>query len=197
MIAAAPAALGAAGAAAGPSEAWERVAAAAEASPRDQAMVEAFEAVSWDGVTLAVRRSGPGGVAGTAIQDMLAELASRALGRPVRVAVEGPRAAPARPEPTAPRADASSRAGDARPGAAEHPPEVSVTRATTAPRGDDGAVSHPFVRSIAELFDATVVRIEAAGTLPPQAAGPDPAARAPGQADAGAHDEADQGDDDV
>lgn len=190
-MAPAPVALGAAGAASGPGAIWDRVMAAAEPSPRDQAMVEAFEPVAWDGMTLTVRRTGAGGIAGTAIQDMLASLAARAEGRPVRVAVQGAAPAAASPVPAsaptrAPRRDTGADA-----------PEVSVTNRPAAPRGDDGIVSHPMVRAVAELFDATVVRIEAAGTISPQAADTDAAARAPGMSGGGAPDDADHGDDDV
>lgn len=188
-MAPAPVALGAAGAASGPGAMWDRVMAAAESSPRDQAMAEAFEPVAWDGTTLTVRRTGAGGIAGTAIQDMLASLASRAEGRPVRVAVQG--AAPAAPVPAA----ATVRAPRRDPGL--DAPEVSPANRPAAPRGDDGVVSHPLVRAVADLFDATVVRIEAAGTISPQAADTDAAARAPGMSGGGATDDADHGDDDV
>ncbi len=188
-MAPAPVALGAAGAASGPGAVWDRVVAAAEPSPRDQAMVEAFEPVAWDGMTLTVRRTGAGGIAGTAIQDMLASLASRAEGRPVRVAVQG--AASAAPVPAA----ATVRAPRRDPGL--DAPEVSPANRPAAPRGDDGVVSHPLVRAVADLFDATVVRIEAAGTISPQAADTDAAARAPGMSGGGAPDDADHGDDDV
>jgi hypothetical protein len=181
-MATAPVALGAAGATSGPGAMWDRIVAAAEPSPRDQAMVEAFEAVGWDGVTLTVRRTGAGGIAGTAIQDMLASLASRAEGRPVRVTVVGvaPDAA------AAPRRDAVAQV-----------PEVTVPSRAAAPRGDDGAVSHPLVRAVAELFDATVVRIEAAGTISVQATDTDAAAPAPGRSEGGAPDDPDHGEDDV
>lgn len=190
-MAAAPVALGAAGAASGPGALWERVVAAAEPSPRDQAMVEAFEPVSWDGVTLVVRRTGAGGIAGTAIQDMLASLAARAEGRPVRVTVQGAAPVASSPAPAAAPARAPRR------DAGIDTPEVSVASRTAAPRGDDGVVSHPLVRAVAELFDASVVRIEAAGTISPQAADTDAAARAPGMSGGGAPDDADHGDDDV
>jgi len=188
-MAPAPVALGAAGAESGPGAVWDRVVAAAEPSPRDQAMVEAFEPVAWDGVTLTVRRTGAGGIGGTAIQDMLASLAARAEGRPVRVTVQG--AAPAAPVPAAAPARAPRR------DTGVDAPEVSLANQPAAPRGDDGVVSHSLVRAVAELFDATVVRIEAAGTISPQAADTDAAARAPGMSGGGAPDDADHGDDDV
>jgi hypothetical protein len=185
-MATAPVALGAAGATSGPGAMWDRIVAAAEPSPRDQAMVEAFEAVGWDGVTLTVRRTGAGGIAGTAIQDMLASLASRAEGRPVRVTVVG----------VAPDAAAAPRR-DVRRDAVAQIPEVTVPSRAAAPRGDDGAVSHPLVRAVAELFDATVVRIEAAGTISVQATDTDAAAPAPGRSEGGAPDDPDHGEDDV
>lgn len=190
-MAPAPVALGAAGAASGPGAMWDRVISAAEPSPRDQAMVEAFEPVGWDGVTLTVRRTAAGGIAGTAIQDMLASLASRAEGRPVRVAVQG--TAPAAVSP----ASASGAVRGSRRDEHLDAPDGSVTSRPAAPRGDDGVVSHPLVRAVAELFDATVVRIEAAGTISPQGADTEAAARAPGRSEGGAPDDADHGDDDV
>jgi hypothetical protein len=183
-----PVALGAAEASSGPAALWDRIVAAAEPSPRDQAMVEAFEAVGWDGVTLTVRRTGAGGIAGTAIQDMLASLASRAEGRPVRVAVRG--GAPDAAAAAAPRRDARRDSGP-------EAPAVTVVSRPAAPRGDDGAVSHPLVRAVAELFDATVVRIEAAGTISAQATDTDAAAPAPGRSEGGAPDDPDHGEDDV
>jgi hypothetical protein len=185
-MATAPVALGAAGATSGPGAMWDRIVAAAEPSPRDQAMVEAFEAVGWDGVTLTVRRTGAGGIAGTAIQDMLASLASRAEGRPVRGGAPDAAAAAA----AAPRRDARRDSGP-------EAPAVTVVSRPAAPRGDDGAVSHPLVRAVAELFDATVVRIEAAGTISAQATDTDAAAPAPGRSEGGAPDDPDHGEDDV
>jgi hypothetical protein len=58
-------------------------------------------------------------------------------------------------------------------------------------------VSHPLVRAVAELFDATVVRIEAAGTISVQATDTDAAAPAPGRSEGGAPDDPDHGEDDV
>ena len=57
---------------------WTRIAEVAEASPRDQAMVDAFEPVAWTDGTLVVRRARGGGAAGTAVVDMLSSIAARA-----------------------------------------------------------------------------------------------------------------------
>lgn len=183
-----PVALGAAGGPADVRALWGRIAALAEDSPRDQAVVEAFEPVALDGSTLVVRRPGSAVQVAGAIRDVVTDLASRAAGTPVRVEVELPRPSPVRdaarrpfPEP------APARPEGAAPPAPQRP----------APRGDDGVVSHPFVRGIAELFDASVVRIEAAGNLEAEAAAPGAAAPAHGRADAVGPDDADQGDDDV
>jgi hypothetical protein len=157
---------------------------AAEASPRDQAIVDSYSPAAFDAGLLVVRNSRPGGAGGTAVQEMLASLASRAAGRAVRVRIDAeaevrrrPVAAPGDPPPSA----AARPAGAARPPAA----------AGADPRGpslrDDPVAGHPLVREVSALFDATIVRIEAAGSLPSE----------PG-ADAGADaDAATQGDHDV
>jgi hypothetical protein len=60
--------------------------------------------------------------------------------------------------------------------ATPHPPIAVASPATVPtpvaarpgprdPRADDAAASNPFVRQLAELFDATIVGISAAGTL--------------------------------
>lgn len=124
---------------------WRRIAEAAEASPRDQAMVDAFEPVSWADGTLVVRRArGGGGAGGSAIVDMLAAVASRAAGRTVRVRVDA--------EPVARRVEQVAVAAPA--GRAPSP-------------RDDAMASHPLVREVSALFDATIVRIESAGSLSP------------------------------
>jgi hypothetical protein len=132
---------------------WKRIADAAESSPRDQAMVDAFEPVSWSDGTLVVRRARGGGAGGTAIVDMLTSIAGRAAGRPVRVRVDA--------EPVARRVEQVAVAAPA----ARRP----------APR-DDAMASHPLVREVSELFDATIVRVEAAGSLAPGGAQPAPGA---------------------
>jgi hypothetical protein len=96
----------------------------------------------------------------------------------------------------APDAAAAPRR-DVRRDAVAQVPEVTVPSRAAAPRGDDGAVSHPLVRAVAELFDATVVRIEAAGTISAQATDTDAAAPAPGRSEGGAPDDPDHGEDDV
>jgi hypothetical protein len=53
---------------------------AAAASPREHAVVESFVPVSVADGVLAVRRSRPGAPAGSALQDMLAAVATRAAG---------------------------------------------------------------------------------------------------------------------
>ncbi len=163
---------------------WKRMQDAAEASPRDQAIVDSYSPAAFDAGLLVVRNSRPGGAGGTAVQEMLASLASRAAGRAVRVRIDAeaevrrrPVAAPGDPPPSA----AARPAGAARPPAA----------AGADPRGpslrDDPVAGHPLVREVSALFDATIVRIEAAGSLPPEAG-----------ADAGADaDAATQGDHDV
>ena len=128
---------------------WKRIAEVAESSPRDQAMVDAFEPVSWSDGTLVVRRArGGAAAAGSAVVDMLVSIASRAAGRPVRVRVDA--------DPVARRVE-----------------QVSVPAPEArrpAPR-DDAMATHPLVREVSALFDATIVRIEAAGSLPPAGEG--------------------------
>lgn len=128
---------------------WKRIADAAEASPRDQAMVDAFEPVSWSDGTLVVRRARGGGAGGTAIVDMLASIAGRAAGRPVRVRVDA--------EPVARRVEQVA---------------VAAPAARRPAARDDAMASHPLVREVSELFDATIVRVEAAGSLAPGGAQP-------------------------
>lgn len=122
---------------------WGRIAEVADASPRDQAMVDAFEPASWSDGTLVVRRArGGAAAAGTAVVDMLVSIASRAAGRPVRVRVDA--------DPVARRVE-----------------QVQVAAPESrrpAPR-DEAMATHPLVREVSALFDATIVRIEAAGSL--------------------------------
>lgn len=121
---------------------WRRIAEVAEASPRDQAMVDAFEPVAWTDGTLVVRRARGGGAAGSAVVDMLSAIAARAAGRTVRIRVDA--------EPVARRIE-----------------QVAVP--APEPRRpafrDEAMASHPLVREVSALFDATIVRIEAAGSL--------------------------------
>jgi hypothetical protein len=46
---------------------------------------------------------------------------------------------------------------------------VRVDAEVAAPRRMEPAVRHPLVLEVSALFDATIVRVEAAGTLPPTA----------------------------
>ena len=57
---------------------------------------------------------------------------------------------------------------------------------------DDPVATHPLVREVSALFDATIVRIEAAGTLAPDAAAE--ATRAPGTSAAADRDDEDHAD---
>lgn len=123
---------------------WRRIAEVAESSPRDQAMVDAFEPVSWSGGSLVVRRArGGAAAAGSAVVDMLVSIASRAAGQPVRVRVDA--------DPVVRRV-------------AQVPVPAPEAR-RPAPR-DDAMATHPLVREVSALFDATIVRIEPAGSLP-------------------------------
>jgi len=145
---------------------WKRILQVAEASPRDQAMVDSFEPLSYADGTLVVRRTRGGGAAGTAILEMLTSVASRAAGRSVRVRIDAD--APVR------RVESVAAPAVALPGRA---PSLR----------DDPVAVHSLVREVSALFDATIVRIEAAGTLTPS----DAAAAAAGT-EPGTH-----GDDDV
>jgi hypothetical protein len=119
---------------------WKRILELAQASPRDQATVDSFIPVSWVDGVLSVKCAPGTGTSGTAIADMLASLATRACGRVARVRVDAEAAAPRRME----------------------------TAAAPSLR-DDPATRHPLVLEVSALFDATIVRVEAAGTLPPTA----------------------------
>jgi hypothetical protein len=143
---------------------WKRIADAAEASPRDQAMVDAFEPVSWSDGTLVVRRARGGGAGGTAIVDMLTAIAGRAAGRPVRVRVDA--------EPAARRME---------------PVSVAAPAARRPALRDEAMASNPLVREVSELFDATIVRVEAAGSLPAGGSQPASGAADPDDAAADAH----------
>lgn len=165
---------------------WSAIERSAGDSPREHAVVESFEPVSVADGILTVRRARPGGAAGTALQDMLAAIASRAAGRPMRVRVEaGAAAAPPAavqvpalpPRPTVtlvaparlrvpdelPAPHPAPRHEPAPAAAADAAPSASPARA----EDDRAAALHPFVQQLSELFDARIVRIEAAGTLPP------------------------------
>ncbi|MEI6475047.1 MAG: hypothetical protein WCO75_06610 [Planctomycetota bacterium] len=116
---------------------WKCILDLAQASPRDQATVDSFTPISWTDGLLAVRCAPGAGTSGTAISDMLASLATRAAGRTVRVRVDADTTTPRRME----------------------------TAAAPSLR-DDPTVRHPLVLEVSALFDATIVRVEAAGTLP-------------------------------
>ena len=172
---------------------------AAAASPREHAVVESFVPVSVADGVLAVRRSRPGAPGGSALQDMLAAVATRAAGRPMRVRLEaaadaGPVPAvapvpPARPTVTlvAPARALAPDRPEARPVApspAAAPRADSAAAAPVVPSADDRAVAtHPFVQQLSDLFDARIVRIEAAGTLPAAAVPAADATEAPEEPD--------------
>jgi hypothetical protein len=163
-------------------------------------VVESFEPVSVADGILTVRRARPGGGAGTALQDMLAAIASRTAGRPVRVRVEANASAaaqsavPATPPPSRPavtlvapaRLRAPEDAPASRPAARGEPTPMAASdaapsAASARAEDDRAAATHPFVRQLADLFDASIVRVEAAGTLPAAALPPsDPAESADG-----------------
>jgi hypothetical protein len=131
---------------------WKRISELAEASPRDQAMVDSFAPVSFADGVLVVRRARAGsGAAGTAIVDMMVSIATRAAGRPMRVRVD------ADPVPRKVEVVAAPAVAPQLPGRA---PSLR----------DDPVVTHALVREVSALFDATIVRVEAAGTLPASAA---------------------------
>jgi hypothetical protein len=50
---------------------------------------------------------------------------------------------------------------------------VAAPRALPAAAADADVRDHPLVRAVADLFDATIVRVERPGTLPPSASAPD------------------------
>lgn len=154
---------------------WKRIAELAEGSPRDQATVDAFLPAGWDGSVLAVRPALAGGASGSAIADMLASVASRAAGRPVRVRIDVPAAV----RPAVP---------------ADVPAPRLPGRAPSL--RDDPVVTHPLVREVSALFDATIVRVEAAGTLPDAAAAGGAAPAGPREDDEAA-DQGFHGDSDV
>jgi hypothetical protein len=164
-------------------------------------VVECFEPVSVGAGVLTVRRSRPGTAAGTALQDMLAAIATRAAGRPMRVQVEAGGAAGATAAVRAPAPlprPAVTLVAPARVRAPAEAPERTPEEAPARAAADRDAAAHPFVQRLAELFDARIVRIEAAGTLPPGSVpASDPAEPADG-ADAPDHasdpDPADPGD---
>lgn len=120
----------------------------AQASPRDQATADSFEPVSWADGLLTVRTAPGAGSSGSAIADMLASLATRAAGRLVRVQVEV-QAPPRRVE-----------------GATRPLTDVAAVPGRAPSLRDDPATRHPLVLEVSALFDATIVRVEAAGTLP-------------------------------
>lgn len=154
---------------------WKRIVELAEGSPRDQATVDEFAPVAWDGAVLAVRPARAGGASGSAICDMLAAVASRAAGRPVRVRVDAPPPALRPAEQAAPPARVPGRAPSLR---------------------DDPVAAHPLVREVSALFDATIVRVEAAGTLPEAPAGQGPPTGGP-RDDAEPAEQSSNGDSDV
>jgi len=108
----------------------------AEGNARDQALIESFEPVALDAGELRVRPLAASASYAAARVDQLAALARAAAGAPIRVAMDK-RDSPA-PQP----------------------------RALPSAAADDEVRTHPLVRQVAELFDATIVRVEAAGTLP-------------------------------
>jgi hypothetical protein len=172
---------------------------AAAASPREHAVVESFTPVSAADGVLTVRRARPGAPGGTALQDMLAAVATRAAGRPMRVRLEAagdaapaPVSAPVPPPrpavtlvaPARAPSTGRSEASPAAPTPAHAQPADAAAAAHVPPSADDRAVAmHPFVQQLSDLFDARIVRIEAAGTLPAAAVPVADAADAPEEAD--------------
>lgn len=150
---------------------WKRILEVSESSPRDQAMVDSFEAASYADGLLVVRRTRGSGAGGTAILEMLTSVASRAAGRAVRVRIDA--------EPPVRRLEAVPAPAVALPGRA---PSLR----------DDPVAVHPLVREVSALFDATIVRIEAAGSLNPSEAAAAAGTDAAEAAEPGHH-----GDDDV
>jgi hypothetical protein len=82
---------------------------------------------------------------------MMVSIATRAAGRPMRVRVD------ADPAPRKVEVVAAPAVAPQLPGRA---PSLR----------DDPVVTHALVREVSALFDATIVRVEAAGTLPASAA---------------------------
>lgn len=118
---------------------WERMEQRAADVPREQALLEAFEPVALEHGGLRVRVRGAAANAGYAASRIgqLQAMARAAAGGALRVSIDEP----------APAAAASPRA-------------------LPAAGADDTIRNHPLVRSVAALFDATIVRVESAGTLP-------------------------------
>ncbi len=115
--------------------------------PREMALLESFEPLSLtEGVLrLRVRSAERGATFAAARSEQVAALAQAASGQRIRVMVDAAEPAARRPAP----APAASGAGD------------------------DAARHHPLVRQIADLFDASIGRVEAAGTLPPAEVAPE------------------------
>ena len=134
-------------------------------------MVDSFAPGSYADGVLVVRRTRGGGAGGTAILEMLTAVASRAAGRPLRVRIE---------------ADSPARRIEA----VAAPPVALPGRAPSL--RDDPVSVHPLVREVSALFDATIVRIEAVGTLSPsEASAPDRSVQDPDSTDPILHGEND------
>ena len=146
---------------------WKRMQDAAEPSPRDQAIVDSYVPVAFDAGMLVVRSPRPGGAGGSAVQEMLASLASRAAGRTVRVRIDAEPEARRRPVPSA---DGAPAPAAPRPAADARPTDAASAASRGPSLRDDPVAVHPLVREVSALFDATIVRIEAAGSLPSEAA---------------------------
>lgn len=159
----------------------------AEDTPRDQALLEAFEPVSFDGGELRVRVVGDAAASAisTSRASQLGPLVQALVGRNVRVVLEQssdlarPAARVAPNAVTAPigRASAPTPGSPASPGSPAAPgslPAPTATpRALTDAGADEAVRTHPIVRKVAALFDATIVRVESASTLPVRESTPD------------------------
>ncbi len=124
---------------------WESMEAHAVSVPREAALLQHFEPVAYEAGVLQVRVRTEGGHGGFAAAraEQVAAMASQAAGRPVRVALQA----------TA--------------------PAVTARPAVRAAVTDEAIRSHPLVLSIAELFDASVVRVETHGAAPTPGAAAD------------------------
>lgn len=157
----------------------------AEDTPRDQALLEAFEPVSFDGGELRVRVVGDAAASAisTSRASQLGPLVQALVGRNVRVVLEQssdvarPAARVAPNAVTAPIGRASAPGSPATPGSPAAPgslPAPTATpRALTDAGADEAVRTHPIVRKVAALFDATIVRVESASTLPVRESTPD------------------------
>jgi hypothetical protein len=117
---------------------WESMEGRAVNVPREAALLKNFEPVAYEAGMLRVRVRTDGGHGGFAAAraEQVAAMASQAAGRPVRVTLQAPA------------------------------PAVTARLHARVVPTDDAIRSHPLVLSIAELFDASVVRVESHGAAP-------------------------------